>query len=120
MVKGQLSKTSFLFLLGIVIFLNVTGLFNEIMEPDGTLYAGLAKQITKSGNWFNLWANGADWLDKPHLPFWLAAISFKVFGISAFAYKLPSFIFFIVSIFYCYKLAAAVYSKEIANLFKRS
>ncbi len=115
MVKGQLSKTSFLFLLGIVIFLNVTGLFNEIMEPDGTLYAGLAKQIAKSGNWFNLWANGTDWLDKPHLPFWLAAMSFKVFGISAFAYKLPSFIFFIVSIFYCYKLAAAVYSKEIAQ-----
>ena len=115
MVKGQLSKTSFLFLLGIVIFLNLTGLFNEIMEPDGTLYAGLAKQIAKSGNWFNLQINGADWLDKPHLPFWLAAISFKVFGISAFAYKLPSFIFFIVSVFYCYKLAAAVYSKEIAR-----
>ena len=115
MVKGQLSKTSFLFLTGIVIFLNLTGLFNEIMEPDGTLYAGLAKQIAKSGNWFNLWINGADWLDKPHLPFWLAAISFKVFGISAFAYKLPSFIFFIVSVFYCYKLAAAVYSKEIAR-----
>jgi 4-amino-4-deoxy-L-arabinose transferase-like glycosyltransferase len=115
MVKGQLSKTSFLFLLGIVIFLNLTGLFNEIMEPDGTLYAGLAKQIAKSGNWFNLWINGADWLDKPHLPFWLAALSFKVFGFSAFAYKLPSFIFFIVSIFYCYRLAAAIYSSAIAR-----
>lgn len=116
MGKGQLSKTSFLFLLGIVILLNVTGLFNEIMEPDGTLYAGLAKQIAKSGNWLNLWIYGADWLDKPHLPFWLAAMSFKVFGISAFAYKLPSFILFILSIFYCYKLAVAIYSKEIARI----
>ena len=115
MVKVQLSKTSFLFLLGIVIFLNLTGLFNEILEPDGTLYAGLAKQIVKSGNWLNLWINGADWLDKPHLPFWLAAISFKAFGISAFAYKLPSFILFIGSIIYCYKLATEIYSKEIAR-----
>ena len=115
MGKGQLSKSSFLILLGIVILSNLTGLFNEIMEPDGTLYAGLAKEIAKSGNWFNLWINGADWLDKPHLPFWLAAISFKVFGISAFAYKLPSFMLFFVSIIYCYKLAAVIYSKEIAR-----
>jgi len=115
MANNQLSKTSFTILLGFVIFLNLTGLFNEIMEPDGTLYAGLAKQIVKSGNWLNLWINGADWLDKPHLPFWLAAMSFKVFGFSAFAYKLPSFILFIVSIVYCYKLAAVIYSKEIAR-----
>ncbi|MEO6252951.1 MAG: glycosyltransferase family 39 protein [Ferruginibacter sp.] len=115
MANNQLSKNAFLFLLGIVIFFNLTGLFNEIMEPDGTLYAGLAKQIAKSGNWLNLWINGADWLDKPHLPFWLVAMSFKIFGFSAFAYKLPSFLLFIVSIVYCYKLAAVVYSKEIAS-----
>jgi 4-amino-4-deoxy-L-arabinose transferase-like glycosyltransferase len=116
MANDRLSKTSFTFLLGIVILLNFTGLFNEIMEPDGTLYAGLAKQIVKSGNWLDLWINGADWLDKPHMPFWLAAMSFKVFGFSAFAYKLPSFILFIVSIVYCYKLTAVIYSKEIARL----
>ena len=116
MVKSPLSNTSFTILMGLVILLNLTGLFNEILEPDGTLYAGLSKQIATSGNWLNLWINGADWLDKPHLPFWLAAISFKIFGISAFAYKLPSFVFFIVSIFYCYRLAETLYSKEVARL----
>jgi len=116
MSTNQLSKTSFLFLLGLVICLNFTGLFNEIMEPDGTIYAALAKQIAKSGNRLFLWVNGADWLDKPHLPFWLAAMSFKIFGYTAFAYKLPSFILFIVSIIYCYRLAAVIYSKETARL----
>ena len=116
MPANQLTKTSFLFLLGLVICLNFTGLFNEIMEPDGTIYAALAKQIAKSGNWLFLWVNGADWLDKPHLPFWLAALSFKIFGYTAFAYKLPSFILFVVSIYYCYRLAAVIYSKEIARL----
>lgn len=115
MQKDFLTKNSFLFLLGLVVFLNLTGLFNEIMEPDGALYASIAKQIAKSGDWLNLYVHGADWLDKPHLPFWLAALSFKLLGISAFAYKLPSFIFFIVSIYYCYKLAAAIYSKLIAQ-----
>jgi 4-amino-4-deoxy-L-arabinose transferase-like glycosyltransferase len=116
MASQQLSKNYFLFFLGLIICLNITCLFNEVMEPDGTLYAGLAKQIVKSGNWFSLFINGADWLDKPHLPFWLAAASFKIFGISAFSYKLPSFIFFMVSLFYCFKLSAAIYSKEIARL----
>ena len=109
MTAEKLSKKSFLFLLGLVICLNMTCLFNEILEPDGTLYAGISKEIFKSGNWLFLSASGADWLDKPHLPFWLAAISFKIFGISAFAYKLPSFILFIVSLFYCYRLTTVNY-----------
>ncbi|MBK8520857.1 MAG: glycosyltransferase family 39 protein [Chitinophagaceae bacterium] len=112
----QLSRSSFLFLLALVTCLNFTGLFNEIMEPDGTIYAALAKEIAKSGNWLFLWVNGADWLDKPHLPFWMAATSFKIFGYNAFAYKLPSFILFVVSLFYCYRLACVIYSKETARL----
>ena len=116
MTVEKLSKKSFLLLLGLVICMNMTSLFNEIMEPDGTLYAGLAKEIFKSGNWLFLSANGADWLDKPHLPFWLAAISFKLFGISAFAYKLSSFRLFIVSLFYCFRLTTVIYSKQIARL----
>ena len=51
MATNKLSKSSFLFLLGLVICLNFTELFNEILEPDGTIYAALAKQIAKSGNW---------------------------------------------------------------------
>lgn len=116
MPANQLSKSSFYFFLGLVICLNFTGLFNEIMEPDGTIYAALAKEIANSGNWLFLWVNGADWLDKPHLPFWMAATSFKIFGYTAFAYKLPSFILFIVSLFYCYRLAGVIYSKETARL----
>ncbi|MBC7867398.1 MAG: glycosyltransferase family 39 protein, partial [Gloeobacteraceae cyanobacterium ES-bin-316] len=116
MTSSQLSKYSFSFLSGLIICLNFTGLFNEVMEPDGALYASLAKEIANSGNWINLWVRGADWLDKPHLPFWLAALSFKILGVSAFAYKLPSFILFLVSLFYCFKIASHLYSENIARL----
>ena len=114
MEKDFTTKATFLLLLAIVIFLNALGLFNDIMEIDGALYASISKQIEGGNNWLYLWAEGAEWLDKPHLPFWLAAGSFKLFGISAFSYKLPSFLFFIVSIFYCYKLSASLYSQKIA------
>jgi 4-amino-4-deoxy-L-arabinose transferase-like glycosyltransferase len=114
--KDFTTKATFLLFLAIVIFLNALGLFNDIMEIDGALYASISKQIEGGDNWLYLWAEGAEWLDKPHLPFWLAACSFKLFGISAFSYKLPSFLFFIVSIFYCYKLSASLYSQKIAQL----
>ena len=116
MKKNPFSETSFFLLLLVVILLNATTLFNEILESDGTLYACLAKHIATTNNWKDLWVQGADFLDKPHLPFWIAATSFKIFGINAFAYKLPAFIFFIVSLAYCFKLADAIYNKTIAKI----
>jgi 4-amino-4-deoxy-L-arabinose transferase-like glycosyltransferase len=97
------------------IALNANGLFIDILEPDGALYATIAKRIALTGDWINLWAEGHDWLDKPHLPFWLSAISFKIFGINAFAYKLPGFICWLLSGWYTYKIAAAFCDKYTAR-----
>ena len=101
-------------LLGILV--NATGLFSEIMEPDGALYAAIAKRMALSNDWVNLVAAGQDWLDKPHLPFWLAAFSFKCFGVNAFAYKLPAFICWLLGVWYTYQLALKIYNKEIAKI----
>ena len=114
--KTLFSKSGFALLVFIGILLNATCFFNDILEPDGTLYAFIAKQIAQSNDWINLWDKGRDWLDKPHLPFWLAAVSFKIFGISSFAYKLPSFICWLIGMFYCYKLSAKLYNTAIAQL----
>lgn len=103
-----------LLLLGIV--LNAFGLFNEILEPDGTLYATIAKHMAQTNDWVNLIGNGSDWLDKPHFPFWITALSFKIFGVNAFAYKLPSFLFWLLGIYYTYLLAVRLYNKTVAQL----
>ena len=105
---------SVMLLLGILV--NATGLFSEIMEPDGALYAAIAKRMALSNDWVNLVAAGQDWLDKPHLPFWLTALSFKCFGISAFAYKLPAFICWLLGVWYTYRLAIRICNKEIAKI----
>jgi 4-amino-4-deoxy-L-arabinose transferase-like glycosyltransferase len=63
-------------------------------------------------DWANIYVRGADWLDKPHLTFWLAAASFKIFGITAFAYKLPSFLFGLLGAWYLYKLAKDIYNEK--------
>ncbi|HVX28134.1 MAG TPA: glycosyltransferase family 39 protein [Parafilimonas sp.] len=98
------------------ILLNATGLFSYILEPDGALYAGIAKRIAVTNDWINLYAKGGDWLDKPHFPFWLTALSFKLFGISSFAYKLPAFIFWLAGIYILFIFIKQVYNKATAEL----
>jgi len=100
--------------LGIV--LNAIGLFSLIMEPDGALYATIAKTIAESGDFGNLMVEDRDWLDKPHFPFWMAAISYKIFGVNSFAYKLPALLFFFISVWYTYRFARLTYSRLVAQI----
>lgn len=102
------------FIIGI--FLNATCLFNDILEPDGALYATIAKHIATTNDWVNLIGDGHDWLDKPHLPFWLCALSFKCFGINSFAYKLPAFLCWLMGVMYVFKFSKKIYNEDIAKL----
>ncbi len=84
------------------------------MGPDGTLYATIAKTMVQRNNYVELFALGTDWLDKPHFPFWVTALSFKVFGISTWAYKLPAICFLLVGTWYTYLFAKALYNQQVA------
>lgn len=100
----------------VAILINATGLLNEILEPDGALYATISKRMVLTGDWLNLYGNGSDWLDKPHLPFWAAAASMQCLGITAFAYKLPAFLCFLLGLWYTWKLTALLYNEQTAWL----
>lgn len=113
---NTISQRSFQLLMLAVVLLNATALFNDILEPDGALYAAIAKHIALTGDWVNLYGDGHDWLDKPHLPFWLAALSFKCLGVSAFAYKLPAFLCWALGLYYTHALARRLYGWVSAQL----
>ena len=98
------------------ILVNAGSLFIDILEPDGALYATVAKTIARSGDFINLYRDGRDWLDKPHFPFWITAISFRILGISAFAYKFPALLFWGAGAWYTWRLALALYGKSVAQL----
>jgi 4-amino-4-deoxy-L-arabinose transferase-like glycosyltransferase len=100
------------FLIVLLAIASIPALFGGVMEPDGALYASMSKNIILFKDWFNLYGRGADWLDKPHLTFWISAASFKIFGISSFAYKLPSFLFGLLGAGYLYKLAKDIYDEK--------
>jgi 4-amino-4-deoxy-L-arabinose transferase-like glycosyltransferase len=106
----------FPWLLLVGILLNIPGLWLDIIEPDGALYATIAKHMVLHNDWINLYGNGDDWLDKPHFPFWMAAISYKIFGITGFAYKLPAFLFWLLSLRYTYLIARDLFSEDVAKV----
>ncbi|MBL4678399.1 MAG: glycosyltransferase family 39 protein [Mucilaginibacter sp.] len=114
-IQQSNTKTQWLYLfIVLAVLLNFTGLFIPILAPDGTLYAVIAKTMAQRNDFVNLIVHNADWLDKPHFPFWVAAFSFKLFGISTWAYKLPGILFMLMGALYTYLLAKLLYNKEVA------
>lgn len=103
-------------LVAVGVLLNATGLFPPIMEPDSALYACIAKRMALSGDFVNLYAVGDDWLDKPHFPFWVDAVSFRFFGVNTLAYKIPALLFFLGSVLYTYKFVRLTYSTLTAQV----
>lgn len=103
-----------LLLLGIIA--NGIGLFITIIEPDGALYATIAKTMAQTNDFIRLKVEGKDWLDKPHFPFWITAFSYKIFGITTFAYKFPALLFWLMGGWYTYRFAISVYNRSVAQL----
>ena len=89
---------------------------NDVFISDSALYASIAKEMALSNNFLDLTYDGKDWLDKPHFHFWITAVSFKIFGINAFAYKLPAILFTLLALFYTFKLSRELYNRETALL----
>ncbi len=57
---------------------------------DEAIYAAVAKEILRSGDWFRLMLAGDLWYDKPPLAIWATAFFYKAFGISEFSARLFS------------------------------
>ena len=89
---------------------------NDVFLSDSALYASIAKEMALSHNFLDLTFDGVDWLDKPHFPFWVTAISFKILGINTFAYKLPAILFTLMALIYTYRLTKELYNRETALL----
>lgn len=101
----------------ITVLINAAAMFSPVINSgDAITYATLAKHIVTSHDWASLVLDGRNWLDKPHLPFWITALFFKLGGVSAFTYILPGFIFHLIGAYYTYRLARMLYNKPTAEL----
>jgi 4-amino-4-deoxy-L-arabinose transferase-like glycosyltransferase len=103
-------------LIGMAVLVNLSGLFVPLMDPDAGIYASIAKNMVQRNDYVNLWVHEKDWLDKPHLPFWVTALFFKIFGFHGWVYKLPAILCSLLGARYTYLFARKFYSKTTGLL----
>jgi hypothetical protein len=92
-----------------------SGMGVPILAPDGAVYAGIAKTMVERHNFVELMVQGQDWLDKPHFPFWLTALAFRLFGVQAWAYKLPALLCLLLGAWSTYWFARQFYPRQVAR-----
>ncbi|MCO5935822.1 glycosyltransferase family 39 protein [Mucilaginibacter sp. RB4R14] len=107
-------KPFYLLLFVLALMVNFIGINADFFTDDPGLYASIAKNMLYKHDVLQLFTYNTDWLDKPHFPFWAVLVSFKIFGVSAWAYRLPALLFFLLSLLYTYLFARRFYTKEIA------
>jgi 4-amino-4-deoxy-L-arabinose transferase-like glycosyltransferase len=64
-----------------------------LVGADEPRYAQIAREMLERHNWVTPTLYGKFWLEKPVLYYWSAIVSYKVFGVSDWAARLPTAIF---------------------------
>jgi len=61
-----------------------------LLDDVDAAHSETAQHILDSGNWITCQINGIRYIEKPPLPYWLVAVSYKAFGENTFATHLPN------------------------------
>jgi 4-amino-4-deoxy-L-arabinose transferase-like glycosyltransferase len=86
-----------------------------LVGPDEPRYAWIARDMAETGDWVTPRLYGEPWFEKPVLYYWGAALSFKLFGVSETAARLPSAIAALLSTLSMAWLAWRTYGAETAR-----
>ena len=88
---------------------------NGFVGPDEPRYAWIARDMAESGDWITPRLYGQPWFEKPPLYYWGAAVSFKLFGVTEAAARLPSALAALMGTLALAWLAWRVYGAETAR-----
>jgi 4-amino-4-deoxy-L-arabinose transferase-like glycosyltransferase len=90
-IKAPPSVTDWLLLAGFCSFLFFFGLAQfGLVGADEPRYAQVAREMFERHDWITPMLAGKPWLEKPALYYWEAIISYRFFGVSDWAARVPS------------------------------
>jgi len=112
----MISDRRFYLLLGLIIWVMVMGLPVTLFENDSNQFAVMALRMLQENDWLQLIKGNEEYLDKPHMHYWLAALSFSVFGVSEVAYRIPALLALLLGAYSCYGLAQLLYRRSAGKL----
>src|SRR5450432_1884620 len=109
-------RRTFYILILLCIAVYVTGWGIPLMEIDAAQYANISREMLLHKSFLQVYDQGRDYLDKPPMLFWLSSASMQLFGINDAAYRFPSFLFSILSIYSTYRFSRIYYNERVAFL----
>jgi 4-amino-4-deoxy-L-arabinose transferase-like glycosyltransferase len=90
---------------------------NRALTDHEALLAGATRQMVESGDWLVLRIGDRTWLEKPPLPYWLAAASALTFGVfNEWTMRLPSAIEGIVVVLLVMRIATRLFGPAVGWL----
>lgn len=100
-------------LIGIYILCYILPLgYRDLIVPDETRYAEIAREIISGGDWIVPHLNGLRYFEKPVLGYWVHAASILIFGENNFAVRFPSALAVGLLALLIYLMACKVCRKE--------
>jgi 4-amino-4-deoxy-L-arabinose transferase-like glycosyltransferase len=87
--KRPLANTLLLLALWIVFYASFTLFTPALLDDADSVHAEVAREMLLRQDWVTLYANGIRYLEKAPLLYWSMAASFKLFGVSAAAARIP-------------------------------
>lgn len=88
LLPGNRLLLASLLLLTLVVWFEPAG--SWLAEPDETRYAEIPREMLASGDFVTPRLNSVPYLEKPPLFYWANAVSFRIFGESPWAARLPA------------------------------
>lgn len=111
MIKIAEKNAAFLLLACIALVWFFTLPFDAI-DIDSAQYAEISREMSDTGNFLHIRDNGRKYLDKPILTFWTISLSYKIFGVSNFAFRLPAVLISLLSLYSIYRIAMLLYGSS--------
>ncbi|MEM7381566.1 MAG: glycosyltransferase family 39 protein [Bacteroidota bacterium] len=112
----MIGNTRYWFLLLLISLVYIAGTLVTLFENDSAQFAVMAMRMVQENDFLNLFKGPEEYLDKPHLHYWLAALSFKLFGIHAWAYRIPAILITFLGAYSCYGLGKLLYNMDVGKL----
>ncbi|WP_298472586.1 glycosyltransferase family 39 protein [uncultured Maribacter sp.] len=112
----MISNKRYWFFMLLIILVYITGMFVTLFENDSAQFAVMAMRMVQENDFLNLFKGPNEYLDKPHMHYWLAALSFKIFGLQDWAYRIPGILSSLLGAYSCYGLGKLLYNRPTGKL----
>lgn len=100
----------------LIVLVYLAGMFVTLFENDSAQFAVMAMRMVQENDFLSLFKGPEEYLDKPHMHYWLAALCYKLFGIHDWAYRIPAILASLLGAYSTFGLGKLLYNKNIGKL----